>query len=157
MARAEALAIEGNSEAALFVGRIATPAKDADGCPVLKPGKQIALGFWSGGVNCDTFRRYSIADLAQWLGRFLPAVSEPGDVIDKTGLSGEFDFRLRYDGPQYPNIAGRGGVGEQRDVTGAAPTIFSALEHQLGLKLKPVKAPSDVLVIDHADVNPTEN
>ena len=43
------------------------------------------------------------------------------------------------------------------DVTGAAPTIFSAIEQQLGLKLKPVKAQADVLVIDHAEKDPIEN
>jgi uncharacterized protein (TIGR03435 family) len=153
MARAD----PANAGATPFTGRMDTPAKDADGCPVLKPGGRIALGFWSRGVNCDTFRRYSIADLAAWLGRFLPAVSEAGDVIDKTGLSGEFDFRLRYEGPQFANIPMAGGASPQENVTGAAPTIFAALEQQLGLQLKPLKTQSDVLVIDHADKDPTGN
>jgi uncharacterized protein (TIGR03435 family) len=37
------------------------------------------------------------------------------------------------------------------------PTIFDALQKQLGLKLEPTKATIEMMVIDHVDATPTEN
>lgn len=72
-------------------------------------------------------------------------------VRDKTGLQGGFDFTLKYapdrDGPPDP----AGGV-PQDD----APSIFAALEEQLGLKLQPDKGPVATVVIDHVE-QPSEN
>ncbi len=62
-------------------------------------------------------------------------------VIDKTGLAGRYDFELRWtpdDTPADSPLAG-------------GPSIFTAVEEQLGLKLEPATAPVDVLVIDHAE------
>lgn len=39
----------------------------------------------------------------------------------------------------------------------SAPTLFTAVQEQLGLKLDPKKAPLDMLVIDHMEKTPTEN
>jgi uncharacterized protein (TIGR03435 family) len=66
-------------------------------------------------------------------------------VVDNTGLTGTFDIRLTFtrDDPQAPSMAPL--------PDGAAPTIFDALQQQLGLKLEPTKAPIEVLVIDHAE------
>jgi uncharacterized protein (TIGR03435 family) len=67
-------------------------------------------------------------------------------VVDRTGLSGQFDLSLRFN----PNIQrppeGRTDVSlaelEER------PTIFTALREQFGLKLEPAREPVDVIVID---------
>lgn len=67
--------------------------------------------------------------LAPFAGRF---------VVDRTGLEGRFDVELAW----MPDAAAD-------DATG--PFIFTALQEQLGLKLVSVKAPVEVLVIDHAD------
>lgn len=61
-------------------------------------------------------------------------------VVDKTGLTGKYDFTLKYV-PASKAAA---------DETGG-PSIFTALEEQLGLKLEPAKEPMDVLVIDSID------
>jgi uncharacterized protein (TIGR03435 family) len=58
-------------------------------------------------------------------------------VVDKTGLSGKYDFVLEY----VPVSKAA------TDETGG-PSIFTAVEEQLGLKLEPAKEPMDVLVID---------
>ena len=72
-------------------------------------------------------------------------------VIDKTGLKGRFDFTLKY-APDRDAPAGADKGGPQDD----APSIFTALEEQLGLKLQPDKGPVDTVVIDHVE-QPTEN
>ena len=65
-------------------------------------------------------------------------------VIDKTGLSGLFDIHLEY--PLDP-------------LTGSdsnAPSIFTLIQEELGLKLESGKAPAEVLVVDHIE-RPKEN
>jgi uncharacterized protein (TIGR03435 family) len=71
-------------------------------------------------------------------------------IIDKTGLTGEYDFKLKYtpdEGPP-PMLNGQPDTSE--------PSIFTALEEQLGLKLNPAKGPVDTLIVDHVE-QPTEN
>ena len=75
-------------------------------------------------------------------------------VVDRTGLTGTFDMRLTWtpdqisrrppDGPEPPAI----------DTNG--PSIYTALQEQLGLKLESQKGPAEVLVIDRAE-HPVEN
>ena len=65
-------------------------------------------------------------------------------VIDKTGLTGVYDVDLTWAWRDDP------GSGE------SGPSIFTALQEQLGLKLEPAKAPIDVVVIDHIE-RPSEN
>ncbi|HXE07671.1 MAG TPA: TIGR03435 family protein [Acidobacteriaceae bacterium] len=66
-------------------------------------------------------------------------------VVDKTHLTGKYDFTLTY--VSAANAAS--------DETGG-PSVFTAVEEQLGLKLVPAKAPLDVLVIDSVE-RPAEN
>jgi uncharacterized protein (TIGR03435 family) len=65
-------------------------------------------------------------------------------VIDKTGLTGWYDIDLKW--TSNGELA-KGASG---------PTLFTALEEQMGLKLIPEKAPVDVLVVDHIE-RPSEN
>lgn len=58
-------------------------------------------------------------------------------VVDQSGLSGRFDFTLRW----APDTA-------RPDDPNALPPLFTAMQEQLGLKLDATKAPADVLVID---------
>jgi uncharacterized protein (TIGR03435 family) len=77
-------------------------------------------------------------------------------VIDKTGLTGLFDVHLEFapddamsgPGPVLLNGVDRPGV-PSTDPTG--PSIFTALQEQLGLKLSPAKGPVEVIVIDRAE------
>jgi uncharacterized protein (TIGR03435 family) len=70
-------------------------------------------------------------------------------VVDETGVKDSFSFVLEYADPR----PGR----EERSETGATlPTIFTALNETLGLKLEPRKVPIDVVIVDHAE-RPTEN
>lgn len=80
-------------------------------------------------------------------------------VIDKTGFTGVFDFHLRCAPADSGDGGGKGGG---RANAGAAPpvdtepSIFEALEKQLGLKLVAEKGPVEFLVIDHVE-RPSEN
>ena len=75
-------------------------------------------------------------------------------VIDRTGLTGTFDFRLSWT-PEGLRLGGPGGPPPGApalppvDPNGAS--IFAALQEQLGLKLDPQQAPVDVVVIDRID------
>jgi uncharacterized protein (TIGR03435 family) len=65
-------------------------------------------------------------------------------VIDRTGIAGMFDIHLEFS--SLENSAGPGG-----DADNAAPSVFTAVQEQLGLKLSPDKGPVEVLVIDHVE------
>jgi uncharacterized protein (TIGR03435 family) len=62
-------------------------------------------------------------------------------VVDQTGLSGRYDFKLQWT------------FDENRAPTdgSAPPSLFTAIQEQLGLKLEAVKAPTDVVVIDKVE------
>lgn len=66
-------------------------------------------------------------------------------VIDKTGLSGRFEYNLAFTPDRLPDGAPPPGVPA---VDPDGPGIFTAIQEQLGLKLVPAKAQADVVVID---------
>lgn len=75
-------------------------------------------------------------------------------VVDQTGLPGFYDLTLDWapdDGRAGPGEGGSGTVGDK------SPSIFVAIQEQLGLKLQAQKGPVDILVIDRAEKTPTEN
>ena len=57
-------------------------------------------------------------------------------VLDRTGIPGEYDFKLRYAIDDNPDTG---------------PTIFSAIQEQLGLKLEAARGPVEILVIEKAE------
>ncbi len=70
-------------------------------------------------------------------------------VIDGTGLTGKYDFTLDYSDEGF----GRTRMTQGSEPTTAAmwPSIFTAVQEQLGLKLEAHKEPTDVIVIDHIE------
>ena len=84
----------------------------------------------------------TITQLANW---FSNANGVDRPVIDQTGLTGHYDFTLEWSNSLR---------GEPLDSN--APSIFTAMSEQLGLKLVPQKAPVEIFVIDGAEL-PTEN
>jgi uncharacterized protein (TIGR03435 family) len=67
-------------------------------------------------------------------------------VVDQTGLKGRYDLHLKWT------------VDESKAPTdgSAAPSLFTAIQEQIGLKLEPVKAQTDVLVVDAVE-HPSAN
>jgi uncharacterized protein (TIGR03435 family) len=74
-------------------------------------------------------------------------------VVDKTGLTGRFAFTLAFTPDRMPTEAPPPGI---PPIDPNGPSLFTALQEQLGLKLEPAKAPVDVLVVDSVD-HPTED
>jgi uncharacterized protein (TIGR03435 family) len=62
-------------------------------------------------------------------------------VVDKTGLTGHYDWEFCYSNDRTP----------EGDPNYQCPSVFTAVEQQLGLKLEPSNAPIDILVIDSAE------
>ena len=66
--------------------------------------------------------------------------------MTNSDLTGNFDLDLQWSRDDNSEALG----------ADAPPTIFTAIEEQLGLKLQPGKGPVDTLVVDHAEM-PSEN
>jgi uncharacterized protein (TIGR03435 family) len=81
-------------------------------------------------------------------------------VVDKTGLKGEYDFALKWTPDEGQGQMFRGAGDPPKDGApppeSAGPSILTALQEQLGLKLESQKGPVDVIVIDHLE-KPSEN
>jgi len=78
-------------------------------------------------------------------------------VVDQTGLAGKYDFDLKWTPevgsgmPAGPSDGGPAGAGNPPAPDNSGPSLFTALEEQLGLKLEAKKVPADVIVIDHIE------
>jgi uncharacterized protein (TIGR03435 family) len=70
-------------------------------------------------------------------------------VIDRTGLTGRFDIHLEWTPDQSQTWILPFTPPPPGD--GSAPSIYTVIEEQLGLKLESQKGPDEVLVIDHAE------
>jgi uncharacterized protein (TIGR03435 family) len=126
--------------------------------PKMKPGTPVD-GFHSGTLR-PTGTTATAQDVSIDLLISLLRQHADRPIIDKTGLTGRYDFKLDWSSdetstpilptsPDHPDE-------EQARPAEIASAIFNALERQLGLKLEPAKAPRTIIVIDHVD-KPTEN
>lgn len=95
---------------------------------------------WSGQFSDGITIRFGGLPLS----RLSESLGQPDGrvIIDKTGLTDNYEFTLRYTNQPNP--------------TDETPSLFTALEDQLGLKLVPDRASLQVLVIDSIE-RPTEN
>jgi len=73
-------------------------------------------------------------------------------VVDRTGLSGRYDFELEW----APDESQFGGDIPAASATAPSLPLFSAMQQELGLKLEPTKASIDALVVDAVE-RPSEN
>jgi uncharacterized protein (TIGR03435 family) len=97
---------------------------------------RIGIG---GGVRTVRYRGVTSSRLASFLSTAVNRV-----IVDKTGLRGSHDVDLTFqDDTAFIGPGSR----RQRE----APSLFTALQEQLGLKLEPSRGPVDVLVIDSVE------
>jgi uncharacterized protein (TIGR03435 family) len=129
-----------------------------------KPPPPPGQPFAAGAVPCGVFLMMGSAleatktDMKQFASALTNMQELGRPVIDKTGLTGTYAIHLEYApvgrGGRGLGVAGDGGQAPLPDASG--PSIFTALQEQLGLKLEPQKARIEILVIDHAE-KPSEN
>ena len=91
---------------------------------------------------------YALPDVARNLSNFAGRM-----VVDRTGLTGTFDLSVTWTPDQMP-AGGLPPGAPAIDPNG--PSLFTALQEQLGLKLEATKGPVEVLVIDRVE-RPTED
>jgi uncharacterized protein (TIGR03435 family) len=122
----------------LTAGPQGPPSSDQERCPAfsLREGPNVKID--AEGITLDM--------LAQG---YISGSFERAPVVNKTGISGKFNFHLQYVSPQLA-----AGGNTQSDVP-LAPPIFAVLQ-TLGLKLDSGKVPGGFLIIDHIE-RPTEN
>ena len=118
--------------------------------PTLKPASDSGPASMRPGDGALEFHNTSMAELTERLASRPLSVDRP--VVDKTGLSGGFDFSLKF----ADNAAGLKSTLEDVD-RGSGPSIFSVIQEQLGLKLEAQKAELPVVVVERAVENPGEN
>jgi uncharacterized protein (TIGR03435 family) len=70
-------------------------------------------------------------------------------VEDRTGLTGRYDLKLEWN-PQELATQGTPGTTE-------GPSLFTALQEQMGLKLERIKTQADFVIVDHAERVPSPN
>jgi uncharacterized protein (TIGR03435 family) len=119
-----------------------------------RPGRRCGIG-----PDGDALKAGS-ATMTTLITLLTPLLDRP--VVDKTGLTGLFDFDLRYEGsvgaPTAFLARGRGAAVSPAAPAepGNGPSLFTALQEQLGLRLDAQRGPVDVLAV-HSAEPPTEN
>jgi uncharacterized protein (TIGR03435 family) len=124
----------------------------AKGGPKLKSRSDDAKGISQFGESTGEVKWVNspLTDLKFLLGR------ETGrPVVDHTGLTGKYDFVLEYTPSSRAATSSAASSSAGTDESGR-PSIFTALEEQLGLKLVPLKQAVEVLVVDSIE-QPSEN
>ena len=99
----------------------------------------------NGGSATPTMARTELKIQNMPLSTFAVLLGKPANrpVVDKTGLTGNYDVDLKFAPPDSTDSE--------------LPSFFTALREQLGLKLEPQKIPVEMLVVDHVEKVPTEN
>jgi uncharacterized protein (TIGR03435 family) len=103
------------------------------------PGKHRKTS-WRFGNGDLTVTAITMSDFAVTLADILQRT-----VIDKTGLTDDYEFNLKWTPEEDADKAADNGAADR------PPDIFTALQEQLGLKLEPAKGPITALVVDHAE------
>ena len=144
-----------------------------DGMPQLPPGagrggRGMMMMMNNGGKMRLQANKQPVSSIAEMLGNSL---GRP--VVDKTELTGNYDYTLDYapdegirptgmmgmtmPAPPPGSEGGSGGPAPHSGDSEGGPSLVTAVQEQLGLKLEPRKGPVDLLVIDRVEKVPTEN
>jgi len=108
------------------------------------PGCSRTLIFEEGVSAAALCQSVTMVQLAQQLQSLAPAYFREGPIVDKTGLTGRYDFKI-----EWVTIA-------EKEAGVSGPTMYEAVQ-KLGLNLDKRKDTSEILVIDRAEQMPTEN
>ena len=121
-----------------------------NGAHKMQPAQEPPVEGNSLGLGRIHHPRITMLMLASLIARFTRT-----PVLDETALPGLFDVKLDWarDNGIPPALAPGAAPPEPAD----GPSIFEAVQQQLGLKLEKRKGPVDVLVVDHAEKTPLAN
>jgi uncharacterized protein (TIGR03435 family) len=115
---------------------------------VAKNGPKIQPVAGDGGHSTNSSRGKIVAEgttMAQLADMISRQIRQP--VTDMTELKGVFNLTLTYT-PE---------MGEEKAAGESGPSVYTALQEQLGLRLEGRKIPVDTVVVDHVEKTPTEN
>ena len=128
-------------EARSSPGQPGPAPKDTNGFPILPAGRVGMRVLADGRATLN-----QVEESMEQLAKFLSARTQR-PVIDATGLTAKYDLTLRF------AMEGNGPSAEGE----VGPTIFQAVQEQLGLKLESKKIIADIFVVDRIERTPTEN
>ena len=120
----------------------------SDGFPIPPPGNAAWVGAAPGGKIGMRGHNQTIAELVRAIG---PRTLD-GPLTDATGLTGKYDYTVFWS-----MAATTAALNPTAAVEPDGPSIFDAVEEQLGLKIEKRKGPVQMLVVDHVEKKPTEN
>jgi uncharacterized protein (TIGR03435 family) len=127
----------------------------AKGGPKLTPtaAESVAANTAAIGFSKDAMvvSNATMAEFASLMQRYV-ALDRP--IVDHTGISGKYDFKLSWT-PDRSQFNGNP-IWPITNDANSPPDLYTAIQEQLGLKLQPIKEPTDVLVIDSVE-RPSEN
>jgi uncharacterized protein (TIGR03435 family) len=144
---------ETDCEAMFAAGRARGGQMPPPGPPA--PGEPMRCGIRIGPGNMSVGGA-PLAQVANSLGMFAGRI-----VQDRTGLTGNYDMSLTWTPDQMPQRPPGAPTDQPLRLNGAdidpnGPSLFTAVQEQLGLKLDSQRGPVETLVIDHAE-KPVEN
>jgi bla regulator protein blaR1 len=120
----------------------------SDGFPIPPPGNGAWIGVAPAGKMIMRGHNETAAEMARAIG----VRTLDGPLTDATGLTGNYDYTVFWS-MQATSAVLRGMPLDEPD----GPSIFDAVQEQLGLKIEKRKGPVQMLVVDHVDNKPTEN
>jgi uncharacterized protein (TIGR03435 family) len=143
---------KGNPDDGKAPGRDGPLQRDKEGFPILPAGED-ALAIMGGKARWVS-PQCTMDRIANMMVNQLNA-----PVTDATGLTGKYDVNMFWDASGFSNGVLRGARAGAEPVASDldGPTVFTALQDQLGLRLQSKKASIEALVIDHLEKVPTGN
>lgn len=132
-----------------------TVAKGGPKMTVSSAPADTGTGFGFRRLGDLQVRNMTMADFAKWMQGSV--TDRP--VVDQTGLKDRYDFTLKWtpDDSQFAQFRSTGALPQTNpDDPNAPPSLYTAVQEQLGLKMEPTKAMDEVMVIDSVQ-KPSEN
>jgi bla regulator protein blaR1 len=123
-----------------------------DGFPIPPPGNADWMGGAPGGKMGLRGHNQTAEEMAHYIG--MRTLDGPvADTTGLAGLTGKYDYTIFWSTPATSAALRAAPTADEPE----GPSIFDAVQEQLGLKIEKRKSPAQVLVVDHVEKKPTEN
>jgi uncharacterized protein (TIGR03435 family) len=126
-----------------------------DGFPQIPAGAKVP-GIFTVAFSRAEFLRMKLFAHHQDMDQLAATIAEylKCPVVDQTGLTGKYDFTLAFEqDPRETTEGTQPGAASEN----AGPTIFAAVQEQLGLRLEPKRGPVEMVIVDRMDRVPAQN